>query len=155
MSEMRLQTLWCDDIRQEIGNKPSFMGVYTGGIVVASLPTVLPRLSVWLTIETPVDAPPKTLSLRIVRDDGEELVRMADAEIGEPERKSGRSTVRLMAGLALPGVQLPEGIKHLQLLATVNGEELQGEPLPVQVNANFLSESGVRVSGADSAGSVD
>lgn len=47
--------LFCDDIRMEIGNKPSFMGVYTGDIVLPPDPppdmqVVLPRFAimVWL-----------------------------------------------------------------------------------------------------------
>lgn len=37
-------TLLADDIRMEIGNKPSIMGVYGDSIIVASFPVILPKL---------------------------------------------------------------------------------------------------------------
>ncbi|HOQ43538.1 MAG TPA: hypothetical protein PK178_15360 [Smithellaceae bacterium] len=42
-------TILCDDIRQEIGNKISLMGIYSKEIVVPSIPFVFPRLCLWLT----------------------------------------------------------------------------------------------------------
>ena len=41
----------------ELGNKPSFMGVYTGGIVVPALPTVLPKLCVYAWVVSPIESP--------------------------------------------------------------------------------------------------
>lgn len=37
-------TLIADDIRMEIGNKPSIMGVYGDDIILASFPVALPQL---------------------------------------------------------------------------------------------------------------
>lgn len=51
--------LFCDDIRLEVGNKPSFMGIYTGGEMVfppdmpSGQPALIPKLAmpVWLVCD--------------------------------------------------------------------------------------------------------
>jgi hypothetical protein len=49
--------LVCDDIRLEIGQKPSAMGIFTDGISVPSVPYVFPKLSflVHALLFTPVE----------------------------------------------------------------------------------------------------
>ena len=64
-----VHTLWCDDIRQEVGNKPSLMGVYNGELVMPTLPSVLPRLAAYITIGTPKDRPFKKLCIRLGKND--------------------------------------------------------------------------------------
>jgi hypothetical protein len=64
-----VHTLWCDDIRHEVGNKPSFMGVYNGELVMPTVPGVLPRLAAYITIGTPRDRPFKKLSIRMEKND--------------------------------------------------------------------------------------
>jgi hypothetical protein len=44
-------TVICDDIRQEIGNKHSFIGVYGPIILVSKIPYVFPKLSFVLYFE--------------------------------------------------------------------------------------------------------
>ena len=41
-------TILCDDIRQEIGNKISLMGVYGKDIVVPFFPFTFPKLCLWM-----------------------------------------------------------------------------------------------------------
>jgi hypothetical protein len=50
--------LVCEDIRQEIGNKPSAMGIFSGDIVVREFPHVFPKLCflVHLTLTRPTPA---------------------------------------------------------------------------------------------------
>ena len=69
-----VHVIWCDDIRQEVGNKSSLMGVYSNGLVVPSLPTMLPRLAAWIHVHTPTAQPFETLNLRINRSDSDEPV---------------------------------------------------------------------------------
>jgi hypothetical protein len=46
-------SVFCEDIRQEMGNKPSFMGVMIGVIFANEFPIVLPRFSVAMTFFEP------------------------------------------------------------------------------------------------------
>jgi len=75
-----VHAIWCDDIRQEVGNKPSFMGVYTGSLVVPSLPTVLPRLAVWVNVWTPKAQPFKILKVRICNNEDEKPLAAIDLD---------------------------------------------------------------------------
>lgn len=59
-------TQFCDDIRQEIGNKVSLMGCYGPSMLVGALPVVLPKLCVHVRIYTPIDRPFSRLSVRLM-----------------------------------------------------------------------------------------
>ena len=39
-----LEVIFCDDIREEVGNKISYMGVYSADLTVPVLPIVLNKL---------------------------------------------------------------------------------------------------------------
>lgn len=69
-----VHTLWCDDIRHEIGNKPSFMGVYNLDLVMPTLPAILPRLSAFITVGTPANQPFKKLQIRVEKNDAEQAI---------------------------------------------------------------------------------
>jgi hypothetical protein len=56
---------FCDDVRVEIGNKISLMGIYGGELAVAGGSTVLARLCVVATAFTTVDQPFKSLRFRV------------------------------------------------------------------------------------------
>jgi hypothetical protein len=43
-----ISTILCDDIRQELGNKISLMGIYGKEIIVPSIPFTLPKLCLLL-----------------------------------------------------------------------------------------------------------
>lgn len=45
--------LYCDDIRTEVGNKLSFVGIYQGTLVSSEIPALLAKLCVVLTLSTP------------------------------------------------------------------------------------------------------
>src|SRR5580698_7254696 len=52
--------IFCDDIRQEVGNKPSLMGVYQGEMLLAPgtvLPAQLPKLGVAIYWNESIDPP--------------------------------------------------------------------------------------------------
>jgi hypothetical protein len=71
-----LTAVFCDDIRHEIGNKMSFMGVYQGELIVPSTPIALPRLCIFATALTPIERPFKSLTLRVLLNDETELARL-------------------------------------------------------------------------------
>jgi hypothetical protein len=64
-----LHATWCDDVRQEVGNKSSFMGVYNGVLLVPILPTVVKRLSVVIEVVSPIEKPFKKLTVRVMQSD--------------------------------------------------------------------------------------
>lgn len=70
MTEERFVTAqFCDDIRQEIGNKVSLMGCYGHSMVLGLLPTVLPRFCAHIKVYTPINRPFTKLSVRLMREE--------------------------------------------------------------------------------------
>ncbi|MDP1679015.1 MAG: hypothetical protein Q8L02_02625 [Candidatus Nitrotoga sp.] len=55
---------FCDDIRQEVGNKFSFVGCYQGVMVVQQFPAQLPKLCAHIIVLTPTGKPFERLVLR-------------------------------------------------------------------------------------------
>jgi hypothetical protein len=64
-----ISTQFCDDIRQEVGNKLSLMGCYSATIQVERVPAVLPKLCAVVKVYTPLERPFTRLAVRIVRDE--------------------------------------------------------------------------------------
>ena len=140
MIERHVHVLWCDDIRLEAGNKPSFMGVYTAGIVVPELPTVLPRLGVYAWIDTPIGRPFQKITLRIVRDDGFVLLESTPfGPLGENHptiRTDGHEMTRhtVMAGLMIANLEVPSDCKYFNVVVETETEILEGPKLRISVN---------------------
>jgi hypothetical protein len=62
-----ISTQFCDDIRQEVGNKLSLMGCYSATIQVDRVPAILPKLCAIVKVYTPLDRPFTRLAVRIIR----------------------------------------------------------------------------------------
>lgn len=69
MITRHVETLFCDDIRHEQGGKLSFIGVYSGGLLVSAFPVTLPKLCLIAKIVTPAEEPLHSLKLRVFKDD--------------------------------------------------------------------------------------
>lgn len=60
-----LSTIYCDDIRQEVGGKLSLMGVYNTVMYVQQFPVSLPKFWVVATFVASKDEPPASLKFRV------------------------------------------------------------------------------------------
>lgn len=129
--------LWCDDFRQEVGNKVSLMGIYQSAIVVPSLPIVLPRLTAWVTLSAPFGRQLAEVSVAILRDDGEELLNIAPFTPNEsvPKPQNGVEPVRssLNFALTLSPLSLPAECKYLTAVVRLGTETFTAQRLHVQV----------------------
>ncbi len=67
--ERHLQTIFCDDIRHELGGKLSCIGVYSGRLIVPDFPVALPKLCVAVCALTSAERPFGDLVLRVLKDD--------------------------------------------------------------------------------------
>ena len=57
-------SIFCDDIRYEMGGKVSFIGVYTGVMLLSqAYPQVLPKLCIRATLVASAANPPKNVSI--------------------------------------------------------------------------------------------
>ena len=69
MSKRQLTTIYCDDIRQEVGNKQSFMGIYNGEMVLETLPITIAKFCISVRIATPSDTPFKNVKVTVYLDE--------------------------------------------------------------------------------------
>lgn len=69
MISRHVETIFCDDIRHELGGKLSYIGVYSGDLFVPSFPVTLPKLCLSMRIVTPAHEPLRSLTLRVYKDD--------------------------------------------------------------------------------------
>ena len=76
-----IQVTYCDDIRHELGNKRSLMGVYATELLVTTIPATLPKLGIAVSIITPFAEPFKKLVVRI-QSNKKQLVVSEDLAAG-------------------------------------------------------------------------
>ncbi|MBL8268045.1 hypothetical protein [Steroidobacter sp.] len=147
MNARTLSVTWCDDIRHEVGNKLSFMGVYTGGLVVPTLPTTLPRLCAWFTATAPVSEPFNRIAAKIIRDDGFILGHTPEVKV-QPlpsNLPDGRNIQSLNGGLFISPLDLVEKCRYVQLIVTTESDELTSAKLWIEANPELLKQSGVQL----------
>ena len=134
-SDRFVHAIFCDDMRQEMGNKVSFMGCYQGEFLVPFAPVVLPKLCVYVTISTPVKRPFTALGLRV--DQGGNTIVNIDAtsaDWAQPMSPAPDDVTRLLANV---GVMLsPFAINEpgdLRVVVTTEEGEILGPRLRIKV----------------------
>ena len=142
-SERFVYCEYCDDIRQEMFDKISMMGVYRGGLtLLAPLPAVLPKLFVSTHIHTPKNKLFSTVEITLKLNDRvlqdlkipPEQVKIGQEQaIKDPEAKS----VFLQVILGLIPLEITEPGK-LRVHAIIDGESFEGNALVI--TAPQLSE---------------
>lgn len=132
-----LAITFCDDVRQELGNKFSLMGVYSMSLNVSSFPATLPKLCVNAVVSTPRKRPLSKAVLRVFRDDTM-LVELAapDEALKQARNAAGGTSVRytLTGVIALVPLQL-DGPCQLHVQVETDDETLIGDSLPVLLEA--------------------
>lgn len=97
-----LSTIYCDDVRQEVGGKLSLIGVYNGVMYVQQFPVTLPKLWVVATFVASKDEPPKSLKFRVFKNNEP----LADLD-ATPEH------LQQLANAREPVVPLPDGSRRV------------------------------------------
>lgn len=140
-----VHTIWCDDIRLEVGNKPSIMGVFAGDILLPAVPAALPRLGVFTWIVSPIDKPIESLQLQVVRDDGLVLAEIkpeAPTHSAAPPLDDA-TRQQFSVGVNMGPIEVPEGCKWFVVKVKADGDELEGPKLRITVNpASFAATMG-------------
>lgn len=102
----------CDDIRPEIGNKRSFVGVYTGNIIVPALPHTFPKLCFHLVFRGLKSG--DSINCRLLDSRGTEILKLAQANIQLPEKSE---EVRCILEMGITGLQIKnDGMHRLEFL---------------------------------------
>ena len=61
----RVDVIYCDDIRMEVGEKMSLMGIYQGELILGTLPAKLPKICALVKVTTSINKPFKYLKIRL------------------------------------------------------------------------------------------
>lgn len=69
MLKSKAFALFCDDIRQEISNKVSLIGIYGSHMLVSEMPAKLPKLCVHFQIELEPKEVPQKIQIFVKCDD--------------------------------------------------------------------------------------
>ncbi len=65
-----IHTLYCDDVRQEVNGKMTFVGAYQGELNVQRAEnTVLPKLCIVVNVQTPKAQPFDSIFIRVLKDE--------------------------------------------------------------------------------------
>lgn len=135
-----LHTIYCDDVRLEVGNKQSLMGIYSSYLFVPELPVVLPKLCIIVNLVTPIDKPLKELTIKITKDNetlievpvtGEQLSEpqssiVENGEMDNPDRRIVLNFTLMLAPFAI------EKECILRVRAVTESGELQGNALKIK-----------------------
>lgn len=125
-----LEAIYCDDIREEVGNKLSYMGVYTGELTVPNVPVLLPKLCIAVTLITATGDPFESLEVRIVKAKGEEETEILSTgpiplPTEAPVQLDGSTRLLLRLTFMLAPFQIDEET-ILRVKAKTEREELRG-----------------------------
>jgi hypothetical protein len=125
---------FCDDVRVEVGNKLSFIGIYQSDLLVPTFPTTLPKLCVVMMVRTPLTRPFRELRFDLLRNE-EVLVSSASdpkqLEQVTPDAGSGERYWGAMFVGAVAPFQINEPFK-LRTRVTTESEILKGGALEIK-----------------------
>lgn len=132
-----IEVIYCDDIREEVGNKVSYMGVYSKDLFVPTAPIILPKLCIAVKVVTEITDPFKQLEVRIVKGDDEVELLTTGIIPGLPtDWASEDNSSFLVAQMAfmLAPYQI-EGNTVLRVRARTEREEIKGRALKIFVGS--------------------
>lgn len=131
-----ISVLYCDDIRQELGGKLSYMGVYHQRLLLEALPAVLPKLCVRVQVSVPAaEVNFDKVTIRILHDDdvvGEGVFEYSDENDAESSETGDDShkVITLKSHFAFsPFVINSPSVLKIRVL--INDEEYRGASLDI------------------------
>lgn len=132
-----VSTIFCDDIRLEVGNKISLIGTYQGFLYVSHFPTILPKLCVLVTIRTPIHTLLKNVSVRILKGDQVLAELPIDKAIFENESPPAlpddpKNHLQIFSTPIVFTPFVVDGPTILRVRVDADGEELKGPGLIIE-----------------------
>lgn len=134
-----LHSIFCDDIRHEVGGKISYIGAYSGRLFVPSFPVIVPKLCIAIIAVTPAKEPFKKFTIKILKDDekileqemnSEQLTQSASAVV-EQSNKGKFNKIQVLNFLFQFTPFLIDANFALRIRADTDGEELQAPGLVI------------------------
>lgn len=125
---------FCDDVRVEVGNKLSLMGVYGPTMIVKSVPAILSKLCINVRVYSPATQPLGKLDVKVLRDEKPIL----ESTFTQPSpTHQGVSQGWLLANFVLSVVPFAVDKRCALRVVVDTGEEiLEGVPLRIELAAS-------------------
>ena len=125
-------SIFCDDVRQEIANKVSYMGVYERDIIVYGTPPItLPQFSIVIAACTPIETPFQQLKFRIEMPATDPITGEIELSHKFEQEELDADSIKLKGVFKLsPFPIMEEGFIRLRIDA--DGEELKAGSLRIQ-----------------------
>lgn len=134
--QRHVEVTYCDDIRQEVGNKTSMMGVYSADLVIKSFPAEIQKLCIAIQVLTSADNPFETLEIAVKKNDRKEEIELIST--GTLVKPSGESYVMGLTNILtvqvlmiLPPFRVTENTL-LTVIVKTEKEELNGVGLRIK-----------------------
>lgn len=130
ISSRYLYNIYCDDIRQEVGNKKTFVGVYNDTLLSINKDYVfLPKLCIVATFGTAKSDPLKTLKFTI-RFNNKVIHEMSHSDMSLVKEESEADLLIYGALISISPFSIKEeGI--LNVIAETDREEVAGNALKI------------------------
>lgn len=138
-----VHTIWCDDVRREVGNKFSCMGVYNGDAVFAEMPATVGKMCAVVSTTVPVADIPHRIVVAVKRSDGS-VVSEVDATLTGNEQAAipeGRTHATFFFVFEMNMLHLTPEVSYLVAHAKLDDKEYFGPKLWI-VFAPTLAPSG-------------
>lgn len=138
-------TLFCDDIRHEVGNKYSLIGCYGSELLVEKLPLVLPKLCAHVRIITPIDKSFTNLKIRAyLNEDTIAEMNYSPEDIRKPESSLVENSIRAELNIMMVFSPLPiTELSKLRIEAEADDDVLRGGILIIRENSSENNSSSV------------
>ncbi|MCL5802067.1 MAG: hypothetical protein M1283_06065 [Gammaproteobacteria bacterium] len=131
-----LEVIYCDDIREEVNHKFSYIGVYSGELIVQTAPVLLPKLCIGVKVVTDMDDPFETLEVRVVKVKGEDETELLSTGTTSPPtelpRPDGSALIVAQMHFTLIPFHIDEETS-LRVKAITEREELRGIGLRIRI----------------------
>ncbi|WP_157033079.1 DUF6941 family protein [Halomonas sp. S2151] len=130
-----LFNIYSDDIRQEVGDKLTFVGTYTNFLEVSEFPTTLPRLCLAVFCSFDREEPIKRLTIEVFL--GEEKIAQTEFipdELPQVGKNLEGSPGVLQGNLVFSPLHLKEPCV-MSLVVTADEYELRGIPLDINLSS--------------------
>ncbi|MEX0899795.1 MAG: hypothetical protein WD081_03795 [Gammaproteobacteria bacterium] len=89
MSQAFGVTLFCDDIRHEVGGKVAMSGIYGESMLLPQFPAVLPKLGVFLILQCPASEPFNDVTIRVLLDN--EAILEGEINVSQSKSTGGQA----------------------------------------------------------------
>jgi hypothetical protein len=139
-SDRHLWAEFCDDVRQEVGNKISLMGCYGPDMLVHAFPMWVPKFCVVAKAKTPIDRPWSHSVVRVLQDDKviAEMPFNPNAPGVKGPIRDGATWYLMQTVFILSPFQL-DGPCTLRVTMESEGEEVSGSKLYISVASSQAS----------------